>query len=108
MTKAQIMNLFETDFTNPGSYKSGEYLEEHVLIRAKRIVRNDRPNLIEVLREWLALRTEPKTMLAVVVARELRLTELKQDLANLSTEINTKKTFPAFYCDEIDDTVSVL
>jgi len=37
MNKDDIAAMFETDFTNPGSYKSGEYLKEQVLNRAKQI-----------------------------------------------------------------------
>jgi hypothetical protein len=92
MNKEDIAAMFETDFTNPGSYKSGEYLEAQVLKRAKQIVQNERGLLVEVMKDWLKERNSPPIMLAVSVAEELKLTELIPTLEILREEIIQKKT----------------
>lgn len=96
MTKEDVLSILETDISDPGSYKSGEYLEEHILKHARQIVNMDRSSLIEVLREWLNLRCEPRTMLAVTIARQLGLREIRSDIEFLRKDILEKKVFPFF------------
>ena len=108
MNKNEISKSFETDFTNPGSIKLGEYLQEKILSRARNIVQKNRPNLIELLKEWLALRSEPKTMLAVRLAKELSLIELLPEIEKLKNDIQTGKCFFPFYINIINDSLASL
>ena len=108
MTKNDVLQLFETDMSDPGSYKSGEYLREHVLQHAKGVLSTDRSSLVEALREWLKARSEPRTMIAVTVARKLDLKELKSDIQALRNEVADGRTFPRFYLDHIDAAVNAL
>ncbi|MFU8830102.1 MAG: hypothetical protein ACNA8P_11815 [Phycisphaerales bacterium] len=101
MTKSEIERGFQTDFDNPGSLKSGEYLYEHILRRASRFVAEDRENLVLVLRDWVRERCEPHTMLAVSIADELRLAELRNDLVELKSDIERGKAFYPFYQDRV-------
>ena len=108
MTKTEVLEQLETDITDPGSYKSGEYLRTHVLSRAKAISSMDRDGLVEAMREWLGMRSEPKTMIAVMVSEKLRLKELKSDIETLREDVFAGKYFPRFYLREIDATLKVL
>lgn len=108
MNKNDIIMVFETDLTDPGSLKSGEYLESHILTHAQEIVRANRPALIEILTEWLALRIEPQTMLAVKVAGTVRLHELRGALLALREDIVTGRTFLPFYAKKIDAALNAM
>ena len=103
MSKSGIEQGFQTDFDNPGSLKSGEYLYEHILRRASRFVAEDRENLMLVLRGWIRTRSEPHAMLAVSVAGELRLTELRNDLQDLESDIERGKVFYPYYQDRVTE-----
>lgn len=107
--------MFETDFANPGSLKSGEYLRDHVLATARRLCPAERPALVEAMARWLESRTEPYTFLAAEVAQQLELHELSPDLAELRTCIATGAAFasaPAavrtMYERRLDDVLSIL
>ena len=102
MSKADVLAALETDMNDPGAYKSGEYLEEHVLMHAQWFLPVDRSGLIEALREWLSLRSEPRTMLAVKIALELGLKEIRSDIEALRLEVASGKIFPIFYLNDID------
>jgi hypothetical protein len=46
MSKADVLAALETDMNYPGAYKSGEYLDEHVLMHAQWFLPVDRSGLI--------------------------------------------------------------
>jgi hypothetical protein len=102
----EALRVLETDITDPGAVKSGEYLREHVFRHAKTLVSEDRPSLIAALETWLADRSEPRTMLAVDVAGELRLRELASQLQVLRREITESHVFPAWYVRQVDRALS--
>jgi len=102
MTKEEIENAFETDFTNPSSIKSGEYLVDNVLSRARKLEHEHKSELVEVLRSWIQQRTEPRTMLAVTIAGELRLTELRTELDTLTAAVKSGECFLPFYLRQIE------
>ncbi|TAL16098.1 hypothetical protein EPN96_10810 [bacterium] len=107
--KVTVLVEFDTNLADPGAQKSGEYLREHILDSAKRALdRKDKDALIEVLREWLDERSEPKTMLAVEVIKELRLTELRKDLEELRDAIEKRKAFKPFYVRWVDSALTTL
>jgi len=108
MEKEDIIAAFETEFQDPGAIKSGEYLEEHIFNVARDIVTKDRLGLIVVMREWLALRKEPETMLAVSVAKEMKLAELTEDLHALRIDIEQLKLFMPWYVRRIDQALAVI
>ena len=47
MMREDVIVIFESALSDPGSFKSGEYLETHILTKAKRIFQRDRAGLIE-------------------------------------------------------------
>lgn len=103
MGKEDVLAILESDISNPGSYKSGEYLEEHALRHAFNIVTTDRPGLVEALTEWINLKTEPRTMLAVRIAQQLKLAELINPIRKLRNEIAHGQVFPSYYLRYIDE-----
>lgn len=109
MGKADVLARFATDLANPGSLKSGEYLRKGILTSAQRALDGgDREGLVSALQDWLGERSEPKTMLAVDVIRELQLSELREGLEELRTEIESGAVFKPFYVRWVDDALGVL
>lgn len=103
MGKEEILTILESDIRDPGSYKSGEYLEEHAMRHASNIVEIDRQGLVEALIEWINTKTEPRTMLAVRIAQQLKLAELMNPIRMLRNEIADWHVFPSFYLRYIDE-----
>lgn len=108
MKKENIIAIFDTDLNDPGAIKSGEYLEEHVLMHAQEIVRQERPALIEVLTDWVVLREEPQTMLAVRIAKSLHLHELRNVLLALRKDVVSGRVFLPFYVKWIDEALNAM
>lgn len=108
MSKEHILRVFETDLADPGSLKSGEYLQAHILSHARSAVAQDRASLVQVLRDWLLMTNEPRTMIAVNVAKELRLGELGPFLENLRDRIEAGEAFLPFYRRWVDEALKVL
>ena len=108
MTKEDIVAIFETDLSDPGSLESGEYLESHILTRAEQIVHRNRAALIEVLTGWFQLRTEPQTMLAVKVAGTIRLHDLRAAPLVLRDDVASGRVFLPFYAKRIDDELNAI
>ncbi len=106
--KDDVIAAFETDFADPGALKSGEYLEGHVLERAKAMFSGSRCTVIEVLREWLLLREDPRTMIAVTVIRELGIRELREEVVDLRKDVQAGRVFRRWYVQNIDKTISIL
>lgn len=98
MAKSDVLSALQADLENPGALKSGEFLQEHVLRTARRaLAAGDHDGLVAALRDWLSLRQEPQTMLAVNVAKEERLRELAPDVQALRTDVQAGRFFPSFY-----------
>ncbi len=108
MGKGEVLAALETDLSDPGSLKSGEYLEEHVLRRARQIVANDRSGLVEVLEDWILLRAEPRTALAVSVAKTLRMRELRELIVALREDVAQGKALWPHYLRGLDETIKAL
>jgi hypothetical protein len=108
MSKNNILPILETAMNDPGSFKSGEYLEEHILTDARKFLVSDRIGLIEALCEWISMKSEPQTMLAISIAKELNLREMRQAIVELRQEISIGKVFPKFYLRDIDEALSIL
>ena len=108
MPKDGVLASLETAMSDPGSFKSGEYLEEHVSLYAKQFLQTDRLGLIEALREWIILKREPQMMLAVRLAKDLGLNEMYQDIETLRQELSVKSEYPRFYLRDIDEVLNSL
>ena len=58
--------------------------------------------------EWLDERSEPKTMLAVDVIKELKLPELRLALEYLQAEIKENRAFKPFYACWVDSALRAI
>lgn len=109
MSKREVLLALEGDMTNPGSQKSGEFLAEHVLWTAQRFVAaGDRSGLIDAMQEWLRLRRDPQTMLAVKVVAKERLVELASEVRALRADVEAGRTLWRYYVRWIDDALDVI
>lgn len=98
MKPSQLSLDIRTCFEDPGAEKSGEYLYDHVAAVARHaLATGQREDLLNILQEWIARRSEPETMLAVYLVRELRLAELSRQLRVLDADIQGGKCFMPFY-----------
>ena len=107
MSKEEILAEFEIDFKSPGS-KYGEYLYQDVIKRAKDLILKDRLGVIEACKYWFSLRKEPYTMLAVDLANNLHITELKPELENLKKNIASGKIFLPYYAEGVDKALNAI
>lgn len=108
MNKEDILISLENVISDPGSYKSGEYLEERIFKFLLGIKESKKQEIVEVLQEWIETQSEPRTMLAVRLARELLITELIPQIKELRHKINNGKVFPRFYLKYIDEALTEL
>jgi hypothetical protein len=83
-------------------------LESHVMGHARQAAATDREGLVEALREWIHLRRDPETMLAVSVVQDLELSELAGDLQQLRDEIAASAVFKPHYQAPVDEALAVL
>jgi hypothetical protein len=110
MKISEIEMLFNTDFSDPGSVKSGEYLSEHVLSHANYILnyRHERHGLIEVMKNWLEERRLPQTLLALEVASTYQLNELLPTMHEIREEVIVGTIFMKFYVTYFDGAIKSL
>lgn len=91
MSKEDVLAIFESVGNDPAYDYWGNLFSEHVKKHAKALVNKDREGLIEALREWIWMRSGPETMLAVEIAGELKLHELKPEIETLRNDIAAGK-----------------
>lgn len=92
-----IEENLNNEVENFPSRASGEDLYEYINRAAIQYIQESRAEFIVVMMHWLQLRSEPKTMLAVDVAGNNRLDELRGALEELLEEVNKGKVFKPFY-----------
>lgn len=100
--------MLQTALDDPGAFKSGEYLYQHIIKYADQALQIDKEGLINALRQWIALKKEPETMLAARVAKTLILKELLSKILKLREEILSGEHFPCFYIEKIDKVIDKL
>lgn len=105
MSATEALRWLEGELANFPERASGEDLHRFFVEITERIVRSsdltDRTDLVGALREWLKLRSEPRTMLALDVAASYSLSELKPDIEELLREVRGGKTLWPYYQDNI-------
>lgn len=108
MSKESTLKILENDISDPSSYKSGEYLEELAFRDLCENMNNDREGIVGALQEWIQVKAEPRTMLAVRLAKNLGIIELIPQLQELRKEIDNGKVFLRFYLRYVDEALTVL
>ena len=84
---------------------SGEELYDYVGRLAARILSTNREALAAAMADWLKLRMEPKTMLAVQIASDLRLVEVRPELESLLNDVLESRVFLPYYAKPIEATL---
>ena len=79
-----------------------------IIKRAKHLILEDRFGVIGVLKEWLSLRKDPITMIAVNLTTDLIIPELKPDLEILRKEIASGKVFLPYYNEWVDKALKAI
>jgi hypothetical protein len=108
LTRAELEHALATDFANPAALKSGEYLAELILARIGVFLPANRSAVIELMREWLDSRSEPRTMLAVTVVKSFGLIDLHADLTQLLADIQAGSAFRMHYAGAVEEALTVL
>lgn len=108
MSKNDILTKLQSALNDPGSQKSGEYLEEHVSVQLKRSIGDDRVGVVQALESWLEFRKEPQTMIAVRMAAEFQIQELRPLIEKLAQEIEKGDAFLPFYKRWTDEALEKL
>jgi len=108
MSEQEILKMLKTDLDNPGSYKSGEYLEDQAYIHLVKVLKTDREGIISALRYFMELRSEPESMLAVRLAERLGIYEVIPNIIKIGEEIKRGEVFKEFYSFWIDKAVKTL
>jgi len=108
MSKNSILAELRSALNDPGAQKSGEYLQEHVARQLRRSIGHDRLGVVQALESWLETREEPQTMLAVRMAAEFEIQELRQPIEQLAREIETGDAFLPYYKRWTDEALEKL
>lgn len=103
-----LLHVLDAEVASFPSRASGEQLYEHINKMAARYVASERRELVDALKEWLLLRSEPKTMLAVDIAGKLHLTELRPALEEVLVDVEQGKAFKSFYTRPIKAVLAII
>lgn len=96
MTKQEILEWLEDEVQGYPERATGNECEDHIVRLAGRIVESDRNALVEAVREWIEKR-DKRTLLAVRIAAEHRLRELKPHVQRLLEDVRAGKVFSPYY-----------
>jgi hypothetical protein len=96
MKKQEILEWLESEVQGYPERATGNECADHVVRLAGRVVESDRRELVEAMREWIVQR-EKRTLLAVRIAAEYKLLELKPDIEHLLEDVRAKVVFLPYY-----------
>lgn len=97
MMNESLKETLDYAVENFPSRASGEDLYEYINKLAIKLILKSRPEFIVVMIHWIQLRSEPKTMLAVDIAGNNQLGELRGSIEELLKDVNEGKAFKPFY-----------
>ena len=97
MTKDQIIDQLDSQLERFHPTDPAEDVYSHLNHFTEQLVISERPALLEALRDWLGLRSEPRTMLAVDIAASHGLGELRPEIEGLLADVQRKKVFKTYY-----------
>ncbi len=96
MKKQEIQDWLESEVEGYPQRATGNECEDFVVRIAGRLLPSDRGTLIEAMREWITQRGN-RTLLAVRIASEHRLIELKPEIESLLESVRAGKAFQRYY-----------
>jgi len=96
MTKQEIIEWLEGEIQGYPPRATGNECGQFVTRLAGRVLESDRLALVEAMREWITQRGE-RTLLAMNIAADLKLRELKPDIERLLEDVRAGKAFWPYY-----------
>lgn len=96
MTKQEILEWLESEIQGYTPRSTGNECEQFITRLAARIVESDRNELVAAMREWITQHGQ-RTLLAMNIAADLKLRELKPDIERLLEDVRTGKAFSPYY-----------
>jgi hypothetical protein len=88
MSKDDVLADFAIDLADPDAQRDGNMLSERLLARSRRLIGVDRPGLVSALAQWLEAADPVLPVQAAVLARELRLVELREVIVRVRDGIS--------------------
>ena len=96
MTKQEILKWLEGEVQGYPERATGNECEDFIVRLAGRVVQSDRHELVEAMRHWIIERSK-RTLLAVRIAAEHKLLELKPDIERLLEDVRAGRAFSPYY-----------
>ena len=96
MTKQEILNWLEGELQGYPERATGNECEDFIVRIAGRVAKSDRNELVEAMRDWIMQRGD-RTLLAVRIAAEHKLRELRLDIQQLLEDVRAGKAFSPYY-----------
>ena len=96
MTKKEILEWLEGEVQGYPDRSTGNECGDFVSRLAGRIVESNRLEVVEAMREWISQRGA-RTLLAVNIAADHKLCELKPDIELLINDVRAGKVFLPYY-----------
>jgi hypothetical protein len=103
-----LLQLLDAEVAGFPTRASGEQGYEYMNNIVARYAVSEREELIAARKEWLLLRSEPKTMLAVDIAGKQHLRELLPELQQFLADVEQGKAFKPFYARPIQKAISFI
>jgi hypothetical protein len=99
MAAEEIRMWLEEEVANYPERASGEELYRYLVRRTAPLVETDRQALVKALASWLQLREEsgPQTILALEIAANHHLSELRDEIEKLLNDVRAGKAFLPYY-----------
>lgn len=106
MTRDEMKEWLEGEIASFPERASGEEGYRFMVRQTARVLDSDRQALVAVLRDWLLLRAEPRTMLAVEIAAFHHVDELRSDIEDLLEDVREGEAFKPYYVRPIMEALS--
>jgi hypothetical protein len=96
MTKQEILDRLEGEVQVYPERATANECEDFIVRLAGRVLQSDRQALVEAMRDWILQRGQ-RTLLAVRIAGEHKLSELRPDIQRLLEEVSAGGAFQPYY-----------
>lgn len=96
MTEQEIRTWLEGEIRNYPERATGNACGDFIVRLAGRVVESHRQQLLEAMRSWISERSG-WTLLAVRMASEHQLRELKPDIERLLEDVRAHRVFSRYY-----------
>lgn len=96
MTKQEILEWLEGEIQGYPERATGNECGQFVTGLVARVVESDRDELVAAMREWITQHGQ-RTLLAMNIAVDLKLWELKLDIGRLLEDVRAGRAFQPYY-----------